>query len=320
MLPGNPAFRTTDPDLAGRHLSPYLCRHKVNTLDDRRLLFNHCHSDIGDIGIHLLSYGVDLTVSGNLEDEFYILLLLLEGWGELTQGKLHSIACPGNVCVINPNRELSLFLTADQMNMTLRVPRRLVDDFVSRETGTVLSAPLQFLPPSRHGGSGIRNFMSYVCGELCRDGTSLTSRLVNRQVEQTLVGLMLTELPHDQMDLLAKNAIPPSPAYIRMAEEFIKVHVRDAISVRDIAQAAGISMRTLQKGFRQYYGTTPTAALRNHRLLLAREKLLRANPHDHSVTEIALDCGFTHLSKFAGRFKARFGECPSETLKRTNLV
>jgi AraC-like DNA-binding protein len=48
----------------------------------------------------------------------------------------------------------------------------------------------------------------------------------------------------------------------------------------------------------------------------AREELLRADPYNHNVTSIAMDCGFTHLSKFASLFKAQFGECPSDALKR----
>jgi transcriptional regulator GlxA family with amidase domain len=34
------------------------------------------------------------------------------------------------------------------------------------------------------------------------------------------------------------------------------------------------------------------------------------------VTEIAMACGFTHMSKFARDFAARFGERPSALLGR----
>jgi AraC-like DNA-binding protein len=318
-LSGNPTFQTNDPDKAGRHLSPYLCQHTVSTRHDKDLSFKHCHSDVGGVGIHLLRYGVDLTISGAPGNDCYILLLLLEGWGELKQNGAHSIVCPENVCVINPDKDMSLFLTSDQSNLTLRVPRRLIEDFIGRETGTLLSSPLRFQSSPRQNGSGLRNFMSYLFGELGRNSPSLASGLVCRQIEQTLVGLMLSELPHDQMDLLVENSTTASPAYVRVAEEFMAAHVREAITLQDIAQAAGISMRTLQKGFQQHRNTPPMAALRNRRLMLAREELLRADPYSHNVTTIAMDCGFTHLSKFANLFKAQFGECPSDTLKRSYM-
>ena len=107
-----------------------------------------------------------------------------------------------------------------------------------------------------------------------------------------------------------------SPVYVRVAEEFMLAHAREAITLQDIAQAAGISIRTLQNGFRQHRNTPPMTALRNHRLLLVREELLKADPFRQNVTTIAMNCGFTHLSRFASLFKAQFGESPSDALKR----
>ena len=43
---------------------------------------------------------------------------------------------------------------------------------------------------------------------------------------------------------------------------------------------------------------------------------LRQPAEDDTVTRIALAEGFPHLGDFAGRFKAHFGESPSEVLRR----
>jgi transcriptional regulator GlxA family with amidase domain len=37
---------------------------------------------------------------------------------------------------------------------------------------------------------------------------------------------------------------------------------------------------------------------------------------NRSVTQIAVECGFGNLGHFAGDYLKRFGERPSETLKR----
>ena len=71
---------------------------------------------------------------------------------------------------------------------------------------------------------------------------------------------------------------------------------------------------TLRDGFQQFRGVSPMQYVRQLRLERARNAL-RAAPSDVRVAEIALDCGFAHLGRFAMVYKAMFGESPSETLR-----
>ena len=80
--------------------------------------------------------------------------------------------------------------------------------------------------------------------------------------------------------------------------------------------AADVSVRSLFNGFRRFRGLAPMAYVKALRLELAHDELLRADPAARSVTEIALACGFTHMSKFARDFAARFGERPGAVLGR----
>jgi transcriptional regulator GlxA family with amidase domain len=62
-------------------------------------------------------------------------------------------------------------------------------------------------------------------------------------------------------------------------------------------------------------GMTPTAFLRERRLELAREML--GDPGlATTVTSVALACGFGHLGEFSTLYRHRFGERPSDTLRR----
>ena len=56
------------------------------------------------------------------------------------------------------------------------------------------------------------------------------------------------------------------------------------------------------------------AFLRARRLERAHTQL-SATPQ-RSVAEVALECGFEHLGRFSGAYRQRFGESPSETLRR----
>jgi transcriptional regulator GlxA family with amidase domain len=55
--------------------------------------------------------------------------------------------------------------------------------------------------------------------------------------------------------------------------------------------------------------------LRRVRLAQARADLEAPGPNT-SVTNVAYDCGFSHLGRFAQEYARRFGESPSETLRR----
>jgi AraC-like DNA-binding protein len=113
-------------------------------------------------------------------------------------------------------------------------------------------------------------------------------------------------------------ATPPDPgsAHVRRACELIRARVAEPIRIAEIARELGISPRHLQSGFRRHLGMTPHRFLRDCRLDEAHRLLSAASP-GHTTTAIAYDCGFGHLSEFAHDYRSRFGESPSETLRRS---
>jgi transcriptional regulator GlxA family with amidase domain len=56
--------------------------------------------------------------------------------------------------------------------------------------------------------------------------------------------------------------------------------------------------------------------LQNLRLDATHRELLAAEPGERTVTDVAFARGISHLGRFAGAYRERFGECPSETLGR----
>ena len=83
-----------------------------------------------------------------------------------------------------------------------------------------------------------------------------------------------------------------------------------------VAKRLGVSLRTLELGFREYRRSTPAQFLRRMRLEAARTQLLAAEAAT-TVTSVALANGFPHLARFAGYYRAAFDEYPSETLNRS---
>ena len=110
-----------------------------------------------------------------------------------------------------------------------------------------------------------------------------------------------------------------APSVVRRAEEFIRANASAAVSLDDIALAAGVPARTLLSAFKKARQSSPMQCLRMHRLELARERLSVASNRDQ-VTSIAYDCGFVHLGRFSVAYREHFGETPFATLSRARRM
>src|SRR5258708_6422437 len=104
---------------------------------------------------------------------------------------------------------------------------------------------------------------------------------------------------------------------VQQAFALLKENPAREHSVKELAKACRVAPRTLQKHFRQFVGQSPLGALRDIRLDLAHRELLLGHA-GAEVTELATRVGFGHLGRFAGWYKERYGEAPSETLRRAH--
>jgi AraC-like DNA-binding protein/tetratricopeptide (TPR) repeat protein len=105
------------------------------------------------------------------------------------------------------------------------------------------------------------------------------------------------------------------PGGVRRALDAMRANVERDWSIHSLADIAGISSRTLQRQFQAFLGKTPLAALRDMRFERARRELLKGSP-DATVIDIALGCGLTHSGRFSVDYRRRYGETPTQTLKR----
>jgi AraC-like DNA-binding protein len=132
------------------------------------------------------------------------------------------------------------------------------------------------------------------------------------QLERTFLSLFIDSLA----GLQPASSAPASDLAVRQLvriEEWIDRHFADPIGIEDLADVAGVSARAVQMAFRRLRGCTPMQAVNRRRLEAARQ-ILSSPPPETTVTQVAADCGFFHFGRFAGRYREKFGEMPSETL------
>lgn len=127
-----------------------------------------------------------------------------------------------------------------------------------------------------------------------------------------LLALQLDSILADQGDpLFSPRLKPDTITCLHQAREILTTQLENPPSSLELAQQVGVSDRTLQRGFKELFGTTVIGYLMQQRLKRA-EQLLREG--DLTVTEVANEVGYSHLGHFAAAFKQRFGMTPSQCL------
>ncbi|WP_407155911.1 helix-turn-helix domain-containing protein [Bradyrhizobium sp. STM 3557] len=111
----------------------------------------------------------------------------------------------------------------------------------------------------------------------------------------------------------------PQPRSVRRALQAMRADLERHWTIGELAKIAGVSARTLQRQFHACYDKSPQSVLRDIGFERARQELLRGGAED-KVMDVALRCGFGHYGRFAVDYRRRFGETPSQTLKRRAVL
>jgi AraC-like DNA-binding protein len=100
-------------------------------------------------------------------------------------------------------------------------------------------------------------------------------------------------------------------------EDLLAANPGRSLYVAEICAGIGVSERTLRVCCQEHLGMGPMRYLWLRRMHLAQRALILASPATATVTDIAMDHGFWELGRFAGQYRALFGEAPSASLRRS---
>ena len=138
---------------------------------------------------------------------------------------------------------------------------------------------------------------------------------VSRALEQALIEAMIGCLDSGEVaeDSAARRQ---HAAILRRFNRAMQDHPDQALYIPELCRSIGVSERTLRVCCQEQLGLSPKRFLLLRRMRLARQALRESAPTETTVTEIATRYGFWQFGRFAGEFKALFGELPSALLAR----
>jgi AraC-like DNA-binding protein len=266
--------------------------------------------NLGGLGLGTIGFGDAMHVGVKAIDGYYLLMFCVVGEAEvLTMGRSLQVNREQGV-LCSPGQAFDAHLSPSSVQLVLRID----PDALEKQTGLNADDLTSLVPV---GGLHMRGWMQQL--QLVASSTELlacarSNPRVAVQIERLLLDLFAAGHAGHAAESNGHVGNTVSPAFMKRAEAFIEAHCSEALEVLEIANAAGVSARTLRDGFQHFKEVSPMQFVRHLRLERARDAL-RKSSSDRRVAEIALDCGFTHLGRFAMAYKRIFGELPSDTLR-----
>ena len=153
----------------------------------------------------------------------------------------------------------------------------------------------------------------------CAGGTSAIDMMLSRisaMAGPQVAALVTDELIHhrqreaderQRMQLRARLGVanPKVLGVVAMME----ANIEAPLSCTELADAAGLSSRQLERLFRRYFDETPTRYYLHLRLSHARQLLLQTSM---AILPVGVACGFVSASHFSKSYTDHFGRTPSE--------
>jgi len=232
-------------------------------------------------------------------EDYFLVSLQRKNTSRLTQFGNQSVLRPGDIGVYDSSHPYLLELSDSFFQTVLQLPK---DRLLAR------------LPVARMMGGTKIDGQSGI-GKMVRENIlSLTEHLdgsdptVSELMQDTLIDLLATGLAAGRSQM-ADLASPEQHVVLRV-RSFIASHFGDPDLDRNrVAEEIGISVRRLNSILSKQ-NSSIAQEIRRKRLDAVAAQLKDPRYEGHSISEIAMNCGFNNLQHFSTVFRAAFGATP----------
>jgi AraC-like DNA-binding protein len=271
--------------------------------------------DIGYVGDHRATV-MTITDAG-IPD--YCLTVVARGASEyLSNGRAAPISATPAIGLIYRGLAGTRVRSAEgHARLAIRIPSHSLERRLTALMGGPMKGDLTFAPSidwRSAPGQSIARLIWLMTEELASPASFAGNGIARQSFEDLLLYSLLQSLPHSHSDQLGRATASPVPRIIRRAEEFIRSRAGQPMALHEVAEAAGCSVRALQLGFRRFRETTPAVIIRQIRLEAVRQALTSGDATG-TVTNVALQFGFTNPGRFTRLYKETFGMSPADALR-----
>jgi len=318
LLEWHRVLRSRDAEETRAFLGSMAFRFDVAARDAAQL--DVCVNGVYLPGIYIgcAQYGAPVALGASpMRNDYWVHLPIRGVWEAAIDHD--TLACDARCAAVSsPTGQVMLRSNAGAARLSLSLTSDAVKRHLASLLGEPPTEPLKFVPTMNLAdgyGRRLAQILSAAVIEFERTNLVRWSPTAMIEFAEFVVTSLLLFHPHNYSDALRRSDRMITPRDINRAVDYLEAHVDAPVTVADLVAASQVSGRTLFQHFRDFKGMSPMRYLRNARFAKVRDALLRAEAEE-SVTAIASACGFTHLSRFAVEYRRRFGERPSDTLRR----
>ncbi|MCT9078718.1 AraC family transcriptional regulator [Streptomyces fulvoviolaceus] len=275
--------------------------------------------DLGALTVGDVSFGTEIRM-GFGEPGFYHVGVPLEGCCSVQQGRGDAVfGTTRRALFFDPERDIRVDAwSADCHVLTVKIDKAAVHHQLELLLGRPVPRSPSFEPcfdVTRGPGRSWARLAHWSLLERDVSHGLLRSPLIRGRLEQTLLEGVLLAADHSCREELAAPPPPMRPASVKRVMDVVQERPAEPYDAARLAEIAQVSVRTLQEAFRRHVGMSPMAYVNEVRLQRVRGQLRASAPGTTTVSDVAYQWGFAHLGRFARRYRERFGESPSQTLR-----
>lgn len=253
----------------------------------------------------------------------YIIYIALAGSLDQKIGEYQSFCCSlDTATIISPGQRLESIASEVGEALLISIDLQSINTAFGKLLDRSLKQPVVFsssIDLTHELGLSLKKLIQFLWETGVQSQLTDFSALVLRKLEKALLYCLVEGLPSNYSDELLYQHDGALACHVRKAQAFIEDHLQDDINLGDIAAAAGVCSRILQKAFAQHCGCSPVRFVTDARLQRIRQVLETAT-RDLKIVDVMMNYGFTQSGKFAREYQQLFGEKPSETLKRSTQI
>ena len=314
-----PIIATNRIEEAEFNLSRLITDLQITGIDDQRSFQLEMNAvNFGRTSLVYNRFGTDTKLTTGMDIDHAIFVTGMGGRSGFYVDKEPHLISPRKAVVVAPAKQVKIERPKNSEILFMRVSLPDLWDHFEKLTNRSHQGSIIFdrkVNVIKGPGAMLKGLMNYLADGLNCDIAILKIPGMRKNFDDMLMTSLLS-LPHNKRDELFEE---PStrfvPGLVRRAEEYMRAHFREPLNISDLTRVCNCSRSLLFSVFRKDRGYTPMEFLTEQRLHSAREQILKSD-HGASIASIALDCGFISHSWFSQVYRKRFGEFPSETLRK----